>query len=347
MTATRGGDASLLTVVTVVEETHNAKSVVLRPHPEEADRFRPRPGQFLTLSLGEGSSPVARAYSLSSAPSEEDLRITVKRMPGGYGSNWICDNVQPGGTVLSLPPAGQFGPLDLGSRLLLFAAGSGITPMMSIIKASLQSPTGAVTLVYANSAEAEIIFASELAALREAFPDRLTIIHALSSDQGRITQAEVQAWAQQYGPDEALICGPGEFIVVVRDGLVEAGLAQDRIRREVFDSLSGDPFAERPPAPTPLEGEVGWAKLEVTIGGDTTQLDWPVQVDLVYLLLECGLDVPYSCRSGECGSCVCNVVDGEVRMNDTAALDEADIESGYVLGCQSYPVSDQVRITFT
>lgn len=339
--------AALLTVVDVIDETNDAKSVVLRPGRDDAPRFAYRPGQFLTLRVGSGERIAARSYSLSSSPTTDpELKVTVKRTEGGYGSNWICDHVAVGDEILALPPAGRFTPRDLGADLLLFAAGSGITPMMSIIKEAHAAGSGRVTLVYANARRDGVIFAEALDELGRTRGGRLTAEHWIGAEAGRLSAEQVAEYGRRHPADEVLVCGPAGFMDVVRAGLAAAGIPRDHVRQEVFASISGDPFA---PADVPERAETtaDGALATVLIGGDTFELTWPRQQNLVQVLLERGVDVPYSCRSGECGSCACSITSGEVRMEHSGVLDEEDIASGYVLGCQAHPVSDAVSVSFT
>ena len=179
-------EAVKLKVVDVVEETEDARSVVLEADDSLRERLGYRPGQFLTVAVPSTETGlVARCYSLSSAPHESDLmKITVKRTVDGYASNWICDNVRPGQTLTVLPPSGVFTPKDFDADFLLFAGGSGITPVISIAKTALARGDGQVVLVYANRDERSVIFAEELRALAEKYPDRLVTIHWLESCRG-------------------------------------------------------------------------------------------------------------------------------------------------------------------
>ncbi|EOM77504.1 ketosteroid-9-alpha-hydroxylase [Rhodococcus rhodnii LMG 5362] len=336
----------MVTVAAVVEETADARSLVFEVPPECRDRFAYRPGQFLTLRIpSDRTGSVARCYSLASSPhTGEAPKVTVKRTAGGYGSNWVCDHVAVGDTIEVLPPSGLFTPPDLDEDLLLFAAGSGITPVMSILKSALGGGRAAVTLVYANRDENSVIFAEELRELTAAHADRLTVIHQLESVQGLPTPASLAALARPYRPRRAFLCGPTPFMDAVRAGLDKAGMPADHVHAEVFTSLSGDPFEEI----VVPEGDdaADAATAVVELDGETHELVWPRSSTLVDVMLANGLDAPYSCREGECGSCACTVTDGEVEMAHQGMLDADDIAAGYVLGCQARPVSDAVSIEF-
>lgn len=335
-----------LRVARVIAETPDAVSVELEVPPEAAERFAYRPGQFLTLRIpSDRTGSVARCYSLSSAPHERGpLKVTVKRVAGGYGSNWLCDHVRPGTTVEVLPPAGVFRPSSLDADLLLFAAGSGITPVMSILKSVLARGSGTVTLIYANRDERSVIFAAELADLARGHPGRLVVLHWLETVQGLPTTGQLAALAAPWAQREALVCGPTAFMDAAMAALAGLGVPRERVHVEKFVSLSGDPFRTGLPEP---EGADGGATVEVELDGGTHTYAWPRATPLLDLLLEQGLDAPYSCREGACSACACRVTDGEVKMLANDVLEEADLAEGYVLACQAVPVTDTVKVTYS
>lgn len=346
MTKTKGDRPRVVTlrVSAVIEETAQARSLVF-DLPDD-DRFAYRPGQFLTLRIPGGpTGAVARCYSLASSPDTgEPPKVTVKRTVGGYGSNWLCDNISVGDTVDVLPPLGTFTPASLDTDLLLWAAGSGITPVMSILRSALVRAEGRVVLYYANRDQESVIFAAELRELADRYPDRLTVTHWLESLQGLPTDARLAEFAASYRGFESFICGPGPFMTAVTTALAEAGWPRDRVTTEVFTSLSGDPFAA--PEPIAAAESADAARVEVELDGEVHTLAWPRSRTLVDVLLSDGIDVPYSCREGECGSCACTVVDGEVGMDNTGVLDQEDIDAGYTLACQARPRTDTIRIRF-
>ncbi|GHF64426.1 3-ketosteroid 9alpha-monooxygenase subunit B [Amycolatopsis bartoniae] len=326
-----------LTVAEVIAETPDARSVVFELTPEQEEAFRYRPGQFLTLRVGTA----ARCYSLSSAPHEGSrLKVTVKRTEGGYGSNWICDNLRAGLTVDVLAPAGVFTPADFGEDLLLFAGGSGITPVMSILKTALRQGDGRITLIYANRDERSVIFGAELAALSREFPERLTVLHWLETVQGLPTVEQLRALAKPFAEFEAFLCGPAPFMTAAKQALIDLGVAKKRIHLEKFVSLGGNPFETTPV----LTGET--TKLSVDLDGAQHEYAWPRQRKLLDFLLDQGLDAPYSCREGQCSACACRIVSGEVKMLNNEILDSEDIAEGIVLACQSVPLTDEVSVTY-
>jgi 3-ketosteroid 9alpha-monooxygenase subunit B len=322
-------DVHRLRVAEVIDETPDARSFVL-----EGGGFTPRPGQFLTVRIGTA----ARCYSLSSAP-HEPLKITVKRTPDGYGSHWMCDNAVVGTELDVLGPVGVFTPASLDGDLLAFAGGSGITPVMSIIRSVLSGGAGRVTLVYANRDERSVIFARELAGLAAEHPDRLVVVHWLESVQGLPTVPQLAALARPC--DEAFVCGPAPFMDAARVALRQAGVA--RVHVERFVSLSSNPFENA----VASSGEGPDATVEVELDGEHHRFPWPARTRLLDLLLDQGLDAPFSCREGACSACACRLVRGEVKMLNNDVLDEQDLADGYVLACQAVPVTDTVGITYT
>lgn len=204
------------------------------------------------------------------------MQVTVKRTADGYGSNWVCDELRAGATIDVLRPSGVFCPSSLDSDFLLFAAGSGITPVMSILKSALEKGDGQVVLVYANRDEQSVIFAAELRELAERFGDRLTVVHWLESLQGLPTVAALRALAKPYLAHEAFLCGPAPFMAAAQEALRELGAPRERVHVEKFHSLTGNPFADEPVDDTEeTGGEI--TALTVELDGETRQLSWPRQ----------------------------------------------------------------------
>ena len=327
-----------LRVLRTISETADARSFVLDPIGTEITY---EAGQFLTVRVpSERAGSVARSYSLSSSPVRgEALKITVKRTAGGYASNWLCDNLAVGDVLESLPPGGVFTPRSLDEDLLLVAAGSGITPVVSILKSCLWGGAARITLVYANRDENSVIFADELRGLQAEFAGRLTVVHWLESVQGIPAAPALRGLLAPYAR-EAFVCGPAPFMDLVTAVLTELGVAADRIHLEKFVSLTADPFLA-PPAPDGRSSTV-----EVSLDGETHHLTWPHSRPLLDVLLDAGLPAPYSCREGACSACSCFVVGGEVKMRKNDVLDAQDIADGLVLGCQALPISDHIQVSY-
>ncbi|MEE3849680.1 ferredoxin--NADP reductase [Gordonia sp. LSe1-13] len=337
-----------LRVSKVIEETDDARSFVLDVPVEQRSNFAYAPGQFLTVHIPtEGDGGIARCYSLASSPhTDSELKFTVKRAVAGYGSNWMCDTIRGGETLHVLPPAGRFVPADLDRDMLLFAAGSGITPIISIVKSALVEGTGKIVVVYANRSSRSVIFARELQFLAEDHPDRLVVVHLLAELQGRFDVRQMASLVEPYSGFEAYLCGPQPFMAIVKDALKARGFAPEKVHSEEFLSLTGNPFAPAEVAVGESANSSRTSQLVVALDGEEHELQWPRNRTLVEVMLDKGLDVPYSCGEGECGSCACSLVAGDVEMDKAAALDEEDVASGYILGCRARPVTDTVRIEF-
>jgi 3-ketosteroid 9alpha-monooxygenase subunit B len=329
-------------VAEVIRETVDASSLVLDVPPDLADTFGYRPGQFITVRVpSDQTGSVARCYSLCSSPQAGDLpAITVKRTAGGYASNWLLDNVTAGTVLDLLPPAGTFCPRALDGEFLLFAAGSGSTPIMSILKSVLASGRGRVALVYANRDDQSVIFTGELRKIAAAAGGRLVVMHWLDSVQGIPTAAGIAALAEPYATWQPYICGPDPFLAVVRAALAQLGVPAKRVRAERFLSLAENPFEESPPF-----GGVA-ATLTVELDGATRVLPWPGGARMLDVLIAAGLTAPYSCRQGVCGACACQLTAGQVEMAHNEVLEAADLADGYVLACQSVPLTPDVSITY-
>jgi 3-ketosteroid 9alpha-monooxygenase subunit B len=340
----RTSRAVALTVSDVIDETPDARSLVFELPEHRPERFSYRPGQFLTLRVPSATTgSVARCYSLASSPHVDDApKVTVKRTVGGYGSNRLCDNVSPGDRIDVLPPAGMFSPANLDTDFLLWAGGSGITPVMSILKSALRVGTGRVVLVYANRDERSVIFADELRTLASQHGDRLTVVHWLESVQGLPSASQLATMVAPFVGHESFVCGPAAFMDAVHAALATTGVARSRVHTEVFRSLSADPFSV-----PDIEDELDEAATaDVELDGQRHRLRWPRNRTLVDVLIAAGVDVPYSCREGHCGSCACTLVAGDVDMAASDVLEPEDRAAGLILACQARPITDEVTIQF-
>ncbi|WP_139983102.1 ferredoxin--NADP reductase [Nocardioides litoris] len=353
-----------LEVVDVVEETADAHSITFRvPAGAEAE-FSYKPGQFLTVAVpSDRDGLAARCYSLCSSPTDESgtLTITVKRTADGYASNWMCDQVRPGSRVRVLPPSGIFTPASLDADLLLLAGGSGVTPVMSILRTALARGTGRVVVLYANRDERSVIFAAELARLAAEHPERLQVVHWLESVQGLPTQEQLRAFAADRASYDAFVCGPAPFMKLAVAALKDLGFPRERRHQEKFVSLGGNPFGDVPGLTSPGEQvddqvEVaddepvvaGPVRLEVELDGKTHAFDdWDPRTRMLDFLEAKGVKAPWSCRAGECSACAIRLVEGEVRMAHNDVLDDEDLADGIRLGCQSTPVTDVVRGSYS
>ena len=356
-----------LKVVDVVEETGDAHSVSFEVPEGQEEHFSYKPGQFLTLAVPSDQTGVAaRCYSLSSSPHDGGpLTVTVKRTAEGYASNWICDNVRVGDSVRVLPPSGIFTPASLDADLLLCAGGSGVTPIMSITRTALSEGSGRIVLFYANRDEQSVIFANELAALSAEYPERLQVIHWLESVQGLPSQEQMKAFLSGYLSHDVFVCGPAPFMKMTIAAAKELEFPRERRHQEKFVSLGGNPFGDLHDIET-AESEITAAetdeddlaaedlsprtpvKVEVELDGETHVFDdWDPRTKLLEFLESKGVKAPYSCREGECSACAIRLVEGDVKMLHNDVLDDEDLAEGIRLGCQSLPITDTVKVSYS
>jgi 3-ketosteroid 9alpha-monooxygenase subunit B len=338
-----------LEIAEVVDETEDARSLVFKspadsPVPE--GKLRYAPGQFLTLRVpSDRTGSVARCYSLCSSPFTGDpLTVTVKRTVDGYASNWLCDNAHAGMRIHVLAPSGTFVPKTLDTDFLLLAAGSGITPMMAILKSALSEGSGRVMLIYANRDENNVIFAKTLRELATKYPDRLTAVHWLESLQGLPSVPALAELVSAHAARDAFICGPGPFMAAAEEALKTSGFPTEHIHIEVFKSLESDPFATV--VIEEDDSDEGPATAVVTLDGNTHEVTWPRRAKLLDVLLDKGLDAPFSCREGHCGACAVVKKSGDIEMEVNDVLEQQDLDEGLILACQAHPRSDSVEVTY-
>ncbi|MFT5642582.1 MAG: ring-1,2-phenylacetyl-CoA epoxidase subunit PaaE [Janthinobacterium sp.] len=348
-----------LSVAKVRNETRDTIVVTFAVPPELTERFRFRQGQHLTLSTCINGEHLRRSYSICSAVQDDALRVAIKRTPGGAFSTWANDTLAAGATLDVMPPMGHFNvPLDAANRkhYLAFAAGSGITPILSIIKTTLQAePHSRFTLFYGNRASSTVIFKAELMDLKDVYLERLNLAYVMSREQqdielfnGRISEEKcaqlLQHWIKLDDVDVAFICGPEDMMQGVSRALQAGGMAKQSIKIELFAaSISKHQHQAR----APRDG--ARSETEVTVVMDGSHTTFSMDRDKESILdagLRHGIDMRYSCKGGVCSTCRCKVVDGRVDMDVNYALEDYEIARGFVLSCQSYPVTDKVVIDF-
>lgn len=341
-----------LRVRAVVEETHDTKSIEFEVPATLAEHFRYRPGQFLTLRLPIEGKYVPRCYSMSSAPSlDEGLRVTVKRVHQGRGSNWVCDKLRSGDTVELLPPSGLFSPKDLSQNFLLLAGGSGITPVFSILRTVLQQHQGKVVLFYANRDEKSVIFKTALRELAAQYPDRLQVVHWLDSVQGAPSQQQLAAWAKPWVTQagQAFICGPGPFMDAAQQAMIDAGMPAEQVHVERFASLPDEETLQQMQLESAANAEapvVSEATVQLRLDGQDYEFNCSGSETILEAGLRAGINVPYSCQAGMCASCMCQVQEGSVQMRHNEVLDAKDLAKRWTLACQSVPTSETLRVKF-
>jgi len=333
-----------LRVTAVIEETHDAKSFVFEVPQDQAEAFRYRPGQFLTLRLPVAGRHLPRCYSMSSAPGLDAApRVTVKRVDAGRGSNWLCDQIKVGDSLELLPPAGQFTPRTLVGDFLLFAGGSGITPVYSILRSVLEAGSGRVLLFYANRDQRSVIFAEPLDQLLSQYPQRLQVIHWLDSVQGIPSLTQLAEAAKGWNSAQAFICGPGPFMLACEAALSMLGMASDMIHVERFASLP-DEEDLLPSAAVPAV--VDSAQVEIHYLGQVLQLECGGNESVLDAALRQKIELPHSCMAGMCAACMCQLQSGTVQMRVNDVLDEKDLSRGWILACQAVPTSQRLTLKF-
>ncbi len=334
-----------LPVAAVIHETHDSCSFEFAVSAELEEKFKYRPGQFLTLRIPHVDDWLPRCYSLSSSPfADENLRVTVKRVDGGRGSNWLCDQIKPGDVLQILPPSGAFVPKSLDGDFLLLAGGSGVTPVLSILRAVLSQAQGRVRLIYANRDERSVIFRDLLQQLVAEYPRRLQVVHWLASVQGHPSIDQLVHLASGFEAAQGFICGPGPFMDAGVAALKQAGLKSGAIHVERFVSL---PSENEQPVESVVDHESAAAtRLTVELDGQIRDIDCiPGEVLLAAMQRE-GMDPPNSCLVGSCASCMCTLVSGSVDLLHNDALDEQELSEGWTLACQAVATSDQVHLRF-
>ncbi|AXQ28118.1 3-ketosteroid-9-alpha-hydroxylase [Solimonas sp. K1W22B-7] len=333
-----------LKVAQVIEETADARSLVFEIPAELKDLFKYKPGQFLTLRVPCGARPLPRCYSLSSTPTEDEpLRVTVKRVAGGRASNWLCGCLRAGDTLDVAVPAGIFTPKSYDGDFLLFGGGSGVTPVLSIIRSVLNNGKGRMRLFYANRDERSVIFAAELAKLSREHPKRLQVIHWLDSVQGIPSQAQIEALALGWENAQAFICGPGIFMDTTAAALHGVGFPSSRVHIERFVSLPEE--SDELPVAVAVEGGTV-SQVEVELDGETHRFEAQAGELLIDAMEKAGMQPPYSCRAGACAACMCHLDDGEVEMMSNQVLEQSDIAQGWILSCQAVAKSPVVKLRY-
>ncbi|GAA0795881.1 ferredoxin--NADP reductase [Marinobacterium sediminicola] len=338
-----------LRVEQVVQETADAVSLQFALTADQVERFRYRPGQFLTLRLPWQGEHLLRCYSMSSAPTvDAQLRVTVKRVVEGRGSNWICDHVRPGDEIEVMQPAGVFVPETLDGEFLLFAGGSGITPVFSILRSVLLRGRGQVRLIYANRDEQSIIFREALKELGEQYADRFDVIHLLDSVQGRPNVSLLRRLARGMESAQAFICGPGPFMDAAEAALQELKLPGERVHVERFVSLPSEESRDQEQREALTESaEIDQAQVSIELDGHHYELQCQGDETILDAAEKAGIELPYSCMAGMCASCMCEVTEGEVKLLHNDVLDERDLSKGLTLTCQAVPTTTRVHLKYT
>jgi len=349
-----------LTVAEIRRETRDAVSIRFEVPPALAQTFAFTAGQYLTLRAEIGGEDIRRNYSICAAPAEGALRVAVKTLPGGKFSTYAANILRPGDTLQVMPPHGHFtAPFGPGRAKTYagFAAGSGITPIISILKTVLRTePASRFKLFYGNRGSAQILFLEDLAAEKNRFMDRLEIFHFLSQEQedielfnGRLDQDKCRDIATTLLDPESLgqafICGPEAMMLGAQAALLEAGVAPDKILLERFAPAGPSP-AQTETAREAARAAAG-RRMGIVLDGRKSSVSFDAGLgNILDSVRAAGMPAPFACKGGVCATCRAKLLSGEVDMKVNYGLTPEEVAQGYILTCQSTPRGDGVVITY-
>jgi ring-1,2-phenylacetyl-CoA epoxidase subunit PaaE len=345
-----------LRVLEVSPLTDDAVVVTFDVPPELAEAFRYLPGQHMTLRAFIDGRDVRRSYSICSNANEGKLRVGIKRLPGGAFSSYATSVLAAGDVIDAMSPVGEFSivpdPTTARHRVAI-AAGSGITPVLSLISTTLESELrSSWTLLFGNRTANTVMFLEELEGLKDRFPDRFQMFHLLSREgadlpllAGRIDDEKLRAVHRLLAGrpvDGWYLCGPYDMVMTARETLSSLGVEPDLIHDELFFAGPIDP-SSLPPEPSPGEGSV---ELRVILDGRAVETRMTADTSILDAALRVRSELPFSCKGGMCASCKGRIEEGVVRMDKNYALIDSEVDAGYVLTCQSHPVSDRVVVRY-
>ncbi len=346
-----------LLVTDIKRETRDSVVVTLEPPGEHKQDFAFIQGQYLTFRRKFDGEELRRSYSICASRHEGILRVGIKKVEDGWFSSWANDELKVGDTLEAMKPVGNFHAPLMARRYLGFAGGSGITPLISIIKTVMaEEPQSTFTLCYGNRSANTIMFREELEDLKNLQMGRLNIVHILESEadidlfSGRLDRDKCKAlferWVKVEGADLAFICGPEPMMLAVADALKARGLDEARIKFELFASAHPGKAKKRVAV---KDGGASGAMCSATfiLDGVRREVEMPKQGQSVLeAALAAELDAPFACQAGVCSTCRAKVIEGEAEMETNYALEDYEVERGYVLTCQSYPLSDKIVIDY-
>lgn len=350
-----------LKVASVAKNTRDAVVVTFDVPDALQEKFHFRPGQYLTLRTRVNGEELRRSYSICAAPGDKQLRVAIKRLNDGAFSSWANGELDCGQTLDVMPPDGHFTvDFDPASerQYVAFAVGSGITPILSLVKTALETePHSSFTLFFGNRASSAVLFREEIEDLKNRFMARFSLVYIMSREQqdielfnGRLDGPKVSQlltqWMDPASIDYAFVCGPQDMTESVIHALQEKGVEKSRIKFELFGSPKG-PRALRTGHDAPKAGGADMCELTIVQDGITRTISIEKNKDnLVDAAMARGIELPYSCKGGVCSTCRCKVIEGEVDMDANFALEDYEVERGFILSCQSFPVSDKLLIDF-
>lgn len=349
-----------LKVASVARNTRDAVVVTFEVPEDLSKAYAFRPGQYLTLRTRINGEEFRRSYSICAAPNDQQLRVAIKRLNDGAFSSWANAELKPGDMLDVMPPDGHFtvsfDPAQ-ARHYAAFAVGSGITPILSLVKTALDiEPDSSFTLFYGNRASSAVLFREEIEHLKNRYMTRLSIVYIMSREHqdidlfnGRLDGGKVErllgTWLDPELIDYAFVCGPQDMTESVIAALEAKGVGKERIKFELFGSPKGPRALRTGKDARQAPGE--HCELTIVLDGVTRNITIEKNKDsLLDSALSQGIDLPYSCKGGVCSTCRCKVVQGEVDMDANFALEDYEVARGFVLSCQSFPVTDRVLIDF-
>ena len=349
-----------LTVADIYKETDDCAVLTFDVPAEIQPEFQFKQGQHLTLRSQIGDQDVRRSYSLCSSPLENKWQVAVKKIEGGLFSTFVNETLKAGDTIEVMAPEGRFfkdcSP-QTAKNYIAFAAGSGITPILSIIKTHLASePESTFKLFYLNRNVKSIIFKEEIESLKNVYFNRFEIFHFLTKEHrdmplfnGRFTEEKLKTITTRiFDPketDDCFICGPESMIFLIRDSLVDAGMPKEKIHFELF--TTGNSAAQQQQVKKVLEKKVEGTEVTIIDGGKEFHFTMSKEFDnILDGALSAGADLPFACKGGVCSTCRCKVVEGEAEMKINYALDESELARNFILSCQAVPTSKKLVVDF-
>ncbi len=331
-----------LRVARIVPETADAASFVLEVPDDLTTAFTYEPGQFCTFRVTLDGQHHHRCYSMSSSAAlGEPLQVTVKRVTDGLVSNWMNDALVAGDTIDVAPPGGQFCLSEGEGPILAFGAGSGITPIISIVKTALATTDRPVRLLYANRDPGSVIFGDDLDQLAARHGDRFDLRYHFDLDSGFLTPEDVARLVVDVVDPEVFVCGPGPYLDLVERTLVDQHVPASRIHIERFSSTD----LPGPTGPVPEE-EPGTVRVTIELDGRVETTDHHPGTTILQTARQIGLSPPFSCEMGNCATCMAKLIDGEVMMHTNTVLTDDEVADGWVLTCQSVPTTSSVHVVY-
>ena len=347
-----------LRVAQVKQECQDAISLSFEMNEALKNDFQFTPGQHLTLKANVDGQELRRSYSICSGVHDEAIRVAIKKVEGGVFSTWANTHLKVGDVIDVMTPEGKFGvpnSHDNQKHYVAFAAGSGITPILSMIKTTLaQEPLSRFSLVYGNRRQSTTMFQEELEDLKNRYITRFSLFNLYSAEEqevplfnGRLNKEKVSIFLNNLiavdSIDEAFICGPGAMIDEVEKSLLDAGLEARHIHLERF----GVPTTSKVEKTKTSAGDAAQAKIIVIQDGLRREMDFREgDPSILDVAIKNGMDLPYSCKGGVCCTCRAKVLEGQVRMDKNFSLEQADVDAGYVLTCQAHPLTEKVIVSF-